>query len=494
VARQILQGRFRAPSAVSLVTLGLLLIFTLLAGTKGVCAQGPSADWPTPIDISAPLRDGLDLFGVLLCDPYQNLHILWGKGHESESEIYYRTDASGALSYPRDVLALPYPLAVRLSAAISEPGDVLHLIWQSAYIKGDVFYTRVPLFEAGDARAWDEPRLLVPEVDGAGLGVDRSGALHVFYTVSDAGGYRGSLYEMPSVDSGLTWGDPTLLYEATAPVPSSLGLSPTYDEAGRMHVGVTIRSLEYGAYSEVGYLRSPDGGQSWDPYVLVAQQSETTPNVSVLAPFVFGEDEVHLTWHDPRRMHMWSSDGGLTWSRPVEMIELGAGFGGANFLAKDSAGRLHAVVSVYGGVYTMEWDGSGWGRYVQIDNRRIDPHGQQLLVCQGNQLHVVYDDRVEQDTTVWYTHAEVSAPHIPQSPIPVPEQAVAVGPTLTADAGASPTPDIEDTPVELLSRLDDTATSMGTTSLATPLLVGAASATGLLLLVLGWLIRRGGHG
>jgi hypothetical protein len=50
-----------------------------------------------------------------------------------------------------------------------------------------------------------------------------------------------------------------------------------------------------------------------------------------------------------------------------------------------------------------------------------------MVVCRGNELHVVYDDRVEEDTTVWYSNRRVDAPHIDQQQIPGPAlQAVAV--------------------------------------------------------------------
>ena len=107
-----------------------------------------------------------------------------------------------------------------------------------------------------------------------------------------------------------------------------------------MYVGISLRSQDYGVYSEVGYICSPDTGQTWESYRVIAKQSEATPNIQNMVPFPFGKDEIHLTWHDPRRMHMWSSDGGVTWSNPSEIIQLGAGFGGANYLAKIAPSSL----------------------------------------------------------------------------------------------------------------------------------------------------------
>jgi hypothetical protein len=431
--------------------LGLLLLAAIvLLEPQSILAQAPSSGWTTPEDVSAPISAGNDLFSVLICDPNQNLHVLWSKSHSNGSEIYYRTDAAGALSAPIDVLALADPLTVRLSATLTEPDSTLHVIWQNSYIKGDVFYSSAPLAEAGDPHAWDTPRLVVSQADSAGMLPDYSGSLHIVYGASDADGYSNSVYQVRSDDGGLTWSEPSLIYEARTAVPSTIGGAPAFDAAGRMHVGITIRSQEYGAYSELGYIRSLDGGQTWQPYQVIATQSEATPNVSVIAPFVFGADEIHLTYHDPRRMHRWSNDGGTTWSNPVQIIELGAGFGGANFLAKDSAGVLRAATGVANGVYVSTFDGSRWLAPERIESRSMDPHGQQLVVCQGNQLHVVYDDRVVADTTVWYSHKQVDAPHIEQSPIPTPvagknavlvsREAQQVSPTAEPTAIGEPTP------------------------------------------------------
>jgi hypothetical protein len=405
--------------AVQSAILGLLLLAAIvLPEPSTVSAQVPAPGWTVPADISEANPAGNDLYGSLICDPNQNLHILWTKSHANGSEIYYRTDASGALSAPIDVLAMPDPLAIHLGVTFNPRDWTLHLTWQNSYIRGDVLYSRAPLAQASDPHAWSTPTTVVPQADSAGIIADESGALHLVYGVSDTGGYSNSIYHARSDDGGLSWGEPSLIYEARSVVPSTIGAAMAFDRAGRMHVGITIRSQEYGVYSELGYMRSLDGGETWQPYRAIATQNPATPNVSVLVPWIVGENEIHLTWHDPRRMHMWSKDGGVTWSDPIRIIDLGAGFGGANFLARDSAGVLRAATGVGNGVYVSTLKGSEWGSPEQIENRSMDPHGQQLTVCQGNQLHLVYDDRVVKDTTVWYSHKQVDAPHIERSPIP----------------------------------------------------------------------------
>lgn len=433
--------------AALVITVITSFVTTAAANTQDEGAAG----WDSPIDVAAPYMVGQDLFGEMFCDSYQNLHLLWGKSHEDGSEIFYRNDSGGQWSDATDIIAVSESLAVRLSAAFVEQTRTLHLVWQSHWTKGELNYARAPIVRAGDPRAWTAPVQLLVDVDSAQILADSGGVLHLVYGLSEGNDQTNILYYVRSSDGGETWSVPTVAYEVTTPTPSFLGAATAIDDAGRIHVGITTRSQNYGDFSQLVYVRSRNGGFSWDESLVVATQSEQTPNVSVLAPYTFGADEVHLTWHDPRRMHMWSLDGGETWHEPVEIMTLGAGFGGANGLVKDSAGTLYAVSGVQNGVYVARWSGSEWEPPVQVEDREMDPHGQRIVVCQGNQLHVLYDDRVEEDTTVWYTHRTVDAPHIPQEPLPAEELPVdnvegvsvlgGVGqPTAVPSVAASPPP------------------------------------------------------
>ena len=51
----------------------------------------------------------------------------------------------------------------------------------------------------------------------------------------------------------------------------------------------------------------------------------------------------------------------------------------------------------------------------------MEPHGLDLVVCQGNQLHVMYEDHLESDATIWYATRQVTAPHVSRSPWPAPK-------------------------------------------------------------------------
>ncbi len=396
----------------------LVALFLWVTAVAPICAQSPSSNWSEPIDITGGSDDGRDISGILVCDPWQNTHLLWGKQSQDGAVIYYRNDVAGRWSTPIDVIAVPDPTAIGLSAVVS-PDAVLHLTWQNRNMGADTYYSRVLLASAGNVRSWAEPRLLV--AGGAGmLALSPDGSLHLFYGVSENDGLTVVLYRMWSSDGGLTWSGPAQVVVRQAPVASTLSASARFDAAGRAHIGVTVRSVEYGVYSEVGYVRSADGARTWEPYVTVQKSTPLNSNFARITPYAFGDDEIHLTWHAPGRMHEWSSDGGVTWSQPQEIMPLGAAFGGDNQLVQDSLGVIHVVTGVGGGVYSAAWNGSGWSSPERIEARHMDPHGWSITACGGNMLQVVYDDQHGDNATVWYSMRVLDTPPIARQPIPAP--------------------------------------------------------------------------
>lgn len=465
-------------SIVRRVTLAMVVLL-LSAGTA--LAQARSTAWSEPVDITGGANDGQDLFGVLLCDRAQRVHLLWGKSGLNGSAIYYRSSSDGFWSEPVDVLALPDAVAIRLSAVITRD-DTLHVFWENLWIGGDTYYSRVLLSRASDVRYWTEPQIL--EHPGGSIAETPDGILHRLYGASDNGGLHVGLYHTWSGDGGDNWHEPVLVWDKAVFVPSGLSAAVAIDDRGRIHVGITIRSVEYGVYSELGYLRSTDAGRSWDPYLAVQQSTADNSNFSTVSPYAFGDDEVHLTWHAPARMHQWSADGGDTWSTPEEIMPLGAAFGGANQLVKDSAGYLHVVTAVGGAVYSARWDGVTWSAPERIEDRSMDPHAQSMVVCGGNQLYVVYDDRHEDNATVWLSQRELDSPAVsgtavieasgvrPAAAIVETATLVAAQPGLTANIAQS---DLAEGMQQLASPGLTTAQPLILSSLAVVAVVGGAA-------------------
>jgi hypothetical protein len=419
----------------------LIALALLLAIVPIGAAQGPTSQWSRPIDITQPSNSEVGEWGVLTCDQYQNTHMFWSDMNPDGAAIYYRNNIGGTWSPPADIILNPDHEALRPAVDISSKTDTIHLIWVDRELRADLYYSRAPLQNAADPHAWSEPQMIAANTDGGSLAIDKDGVIHLVYQFYDADGLQLAVYYIRSDDDGITWSDPATVFAMTAPVPSTLGAKLALDDAGRLHVGITVRSYKYGVYSELDYSQSEDGGKTWMPYKRIdasivdpTGNYVTTLNLSTITPYTFGKDEVHLTWHTPKRMHMWSYDGGKTWSAPIEIMPLPPALGGPNKLVKDSAGVLHVVTAVQGGVFSASWDGKKWSTPERIDDRGIDPHNQDMVVCGGNELHVTYDDRND-SRKVWYSTRSVDAPHIEAKPIPSSENTTtaasqALAPTL----------------------------------------------------------------
>ena len=231
-----------------LMITGVMLALLIAVPASG--AQAPTGQWSHPIDITRPSDSEIGLWGTLACDQYQNTHLFWSDMDPEDSAIYYRNNVGGNWSPPMDVLVNPKHSALRLAVAISNKTDTVHLIWVDRELRADLYYSQAPLAEAGDPRAWSEPRLLVGGTDGASLTTDKDGVIHLVYPTYDADGIQQTIYYIRSDDDGLTWSDPVVVFAMTAPLPSTSGAKIAVDAAGRLHVGTTVRSYEYGAFSD----------------------------------------------------------------------------------------------------------------------------------------------------------------------------------------------------------------------------------------------------
>lgn len=454
-------------------------------------AQVTSPMWDYPIDLTQASSSTNAIDPVILCDQYQNTHVLWGDRDEMPA-LYYMNDVSGDWSAPVDVIANRDNtiLIMRLSAALQKNPDMLHVLWIDEYINGVLNYSHVALSDANDPRAWIDPVPIAGGVENGSLDVDKNGDLHVVYGVSGIDSYEVLINYIHSSDKGNTWSPPVRIFSKKVPFPSDPIALLDVDDKGRIHVGISIRSQDYGEYSEIGYIRSLDDGSSWSEYLLIDDVGTAFQGVNLLAPYAFEGDEVHLTWHDPRRLHQWSQDGGSTWSDPIEIFPLGAAFGGSNGLAKDSRGTLHVVTAENGGVFSASWDGSRWGILERIEDRSIDPHGQNISICQGNKIQVVYDDRSDTQK-IWYSYRNVNAPRIVQTPIRALNEIQTPDSAQNAEYINSEESQFENNSSEFSSRSEQQilSNSFGVPSNPlTPILIASGIVTGLIFIIV--IIRR----
>ncbi len=432
---------------ICLIAISVAFILLTDVNVKSIAAQQTTNGWTQPINFSLLPETFSDL-PIIFCDRYQNVHVFWVERQKNAHTVYYRDDVAGTWSNPNDLFSVS--TISNLTGAIT-PQDTVHLMWVSAPV-GTLGYSQAPLYYAGDAKHWQEPRILSKTASGVDLFTNQTGALYAVYNFTSPAALTHALTLIKSADNGQTWTAPNALLTFTTPIPSLVSVRGAVDGRGRIHIAYTIRSYDYAAYSRAAYLHSTDDGHTWTAPLMLGV-GEQRPGIAQLSVYVFGDDEVHLTWDAPNRLHQWSTDGGTKWSQPVDLTtdpNIGAAFGGYNELAKDSMGRLHvvfAVISVMGNVFHSTWDGTTWAAPEIIDHRPIDPNQQHIIVCQGNQLQVVYRDD-EKHSEIWYSTKQVDAPHIDRQPVPPPAAAVIptkVPPSLPTAGSNTGSPDFVST-------------------------------------------------
>ena len=461
----------------------LLLLGIFFFQSSVILAQVTSPIWRNPIDMTQASTSSNALFPLVLCDQYQNTHILWSDRF-GESALYYMNDISGDWSAPMDVITNADDIRnmIKLSAVIDDSTDILHVLWVDQWIKGVLHYSQVPISEASNPRAWMKSVPLALGTENGSIDVDPKGNLHLVYGTSGDDNLEVGIDYIRSSDSGETWSTPISVVSKKVPFPSDPYAEIAVDDTGRVHVGITYRSQDYGSYSEVGYARSVDGGFTWSDYELIDDLGTAWQGVSTISSYAFGENEIHLTWHDPRRMHRWSNDGGSTWSEPDQVMPLGAAFGGPNALTQDSSGAVHLVTAINGGVYSARWDGSMWGPPERIEDREIDPHGQEIAICQGNKLQVVYDDRNDSQK-IWYSNRTVDAPRLNRQPVPLADPTTAE--ISSSASSTTPTPVSDNSLLEPQESIEiPENANQNPANPLTPLLIASGIVTALIIIVI----------
>lgn len=129
----------------------LLLLGIFFFQSSVILAQVTSPIWRNPIDMTQASTSSNALFPLVLCDQYQNTHILWSDRF-GESALYYMNDISGDWSAPMDVITNADDIRnmIKLSAVIDDSTDILHVLWVDQWIKGVLHYSQVPISEASN--------------------------------------------------------------------------------------------------------------------------------------------------------------------------------------------------------------------------------------------------------------------------------------------------------------------------------------------------------
>lgn len=402
-----------------------LILWSSLLSPETANAQGGTVAWEDPIPLSDSSVQAWH--PTIAADLAGNVHIMWSQSTSMERPVgygdtlyYTRWDGKKWIA-PVDVLVSPEAgLGAEFPDITITPDGTLHAIWGTGGINSRLYYSRAPACCAEDPRNWSKPFMI-------GIGVNETSAL-----IHDS---RGRLYVMyasldtkepiflRSDDGGNTWSKPVRLVSGIRQSNEYTAYTRlAVDGRGVLHAVWTVMPFPG---KRVVYAQSSDQGMTWtDPTSIDEYSPEKY--LEGFGPFLIdveavGEQEIHLTWDGAptvERHHVWSRDGGKTWSEPDTFIPELTGGGRAlwNDMVADSQNTLHAVSIKQ--PWHAQWLGNGWTPSTPIGQRGF-AENMRITVSEGYILHVVWLEVVEGiPSVVYYNRGITQAPPLPQQTLP----------------------------------------------------------------------------
>lgn len=394
----------------------LFSCLVVIASVGEANAQG-TVYWDDPVQLSDS-KNGAGSPAIAV-DLSGTVHVIWSQSTQDgvigEGDTLFYTQFDGQTwSPPIDVLVSTTGLgAAQFPEMVATSDGVLHVTWTSGGETANLMYSRVHVCCGEDVYQWSKPiSLATPVNQQTHFATDARGNLYIAY----ADTAMGEIFFLYSLDGGNSWSDPVKI-PSVLKQPDEYSLYPrlSVGQSGRIHLVWNV--LPWPGRS-IWYSYSDDHGQTWHAPVKIddINSGKYREDFGPIVPNVQtrGENEVHIVWDGAptvERNHVFSMDGGETWSQPdIVFPEISlSGRAGWNEMAVDSAGTLH-VVSILGPLHSS-WDGQGWIASQDIATRNYLGDGEmmRLVIGLGNQLSVVWLDRNSEPFSVWYVHGVSSA-------------------------------------------------------------------------------------
>jgi len=397
---------------------GTLFIFISLLPQLKVNAQNNGIIWGKPFNISrTPNATSTDPF--LLSDPAGVVHLFWAEkvsnqpANNPDTLLYTQWDGSN-WSEPIDIYIAPEEHGNQIAqyphAALDDQG-VIHLIWlsQPNFPNYALFYSTAPANQANFAQAWEPVTILADDLTGTNYGldikVDSDQNIHIVYSRvqggSEAPELRAVSY-LKSEDAGKTWSDSMDIYTVSDPLSGASNNRLIVDNQGNLYTTWSEWN-QSGNGQAIYFSRSLDNGESWEkPITLtkrVGSEYERDWNsIALLEP-----DTLVSIWEGGWRAYrniMYSYDGGVTWTEPVDAFPGVIGENGFVEFARDSENTLHMFfanrtregnsIKTGEGLWHSVWLGKeNWSEPI-LSSPNINMLNPKAVIVNGNQVVVTW--------------------------------------------------------------------------------------------------------
>lgn len=341
------------------VSLILISIWVGFWGIPSLFAQDASEimRWGEPQNMSRS-PDAASGEPFVLGDPTGQAHLFFTeKTSDSPSNlpdtIMYSNWDGKSWSEPVDIFYAPLDYTIHslgLQAILDDKGYI-HLIWMAEpnFPNFTLFYSSAHASEAGNAGSWSTPVPLAEDLSGTNFGIaiakGSNGHFHVLYARVQQGNFppenRAVTY-LRSEDGGKSWTEPLDLYTIPELNRGASNTRLLVDGADKVFATWSEWD-ESGNGQRVYFIRSMDGGVTWDKPVLLAKRvgveyERDLPNLVKLG------DKIGAVWEGGFRAYrqaQYSDDNGETWTEPVEIFPGLIGDNGYAMFVEDSLGRVH---------------------------------------------------------------------------------------------------------------------------------------------------------
>jgi hypothetical protein len=375
----------------------------------------------------------------------------------SERAIFYRQwTLEDGWTKPRDIMLTPVKLQARVKGVFLDDAGIMHMVFyggdeQESYI----WYTWAPASQAGSAASWSRPISLGGNAGSGIIGsITGDGADNLVVIYSGDLGEGNSLYAIYSHDAGASWSEPELVYSTYKSDSQPGDFYWRRGESGTVHVVWNVmdsRGQNLTAY----YAQLQDMEREvWsEPLTVDASVGLGLASLSV----VEYQGEIMLIYNNGKEGEvapvMWfkrSSDGGKTFSNPVQPFPNHIGRNGPVNFVVDSNGTLYGffgqripggfdgTIDMHG-MWQTVWQGNNWGPVTPVVSgpfsQSFDPGDATPIISQGNVILLTWRTDPGRDITgTWYTYRTLDAPELPVTQLPTPALTIGGGSTGAADS------------------------------------------------------------
>jgi Neuraminidase (sialidase) len=226
------------------------------------------------------------------------------------------------------------------------------------------------------------------------------GAIHVAWS-DDTPGNQEILYSK-STDGGATWSVPVNVSNNSGGSVNSVIMV----DAGTVHLAWEDNTA---GNWEIFYSKSTDGGATWSAPVNVSNNSGDSEGTKIAV----NAGTIYLAWYDytPANVEIFfskSTDGGVTWSAPVNVSNNDGGSYGPAIVA--DAGTIHVAwwdntpgnAEIF---YSNSTDGGAtWSAPVNVSNNSVGSVGPTIAVDSGT-IHLAWGDDTPGNPEIFYSNS-----------------------------------------------------------------------------------------